>query len=571
MFIPSKMKRILLTACAALLATSCMMDKKPGVPAGPGEGKVAVTFAVEVPAAVPVQTRAAYGDCDVLNMDVLVFDRDGKFLERAGTDQVSGDGAAKSFTVRVDPSAERRIFMVIANARSAAGADRVDMSVLTPGVSETDVLAALKTLPLTGGRTDEILPLVMYGHGELPRIDGTAGPLNVSLLRAEACIQVKTALPTADNGLADFTLQRATLSSAAASGMVAGAGPDLDKINTPAGLTYVDYWTSATDDTGWSVGTNPVLYAYERYSRYSTSDYYTSVLVQASWKRSQYFYRILMHGESPSLLYNLVRNHRYTVTIAKVEGPGWPTAALAMANPPANIGNTIMEVQITDASDDLFDIVADGTYMLGLTCNMQEHWGRSDPAEDIRIPRFLKATHPSASTLLTAKVNSSNVTGVAFAPASGVTDGYFDLVYRMNPDNVTDLYALSMTIRCGNFERKIGFYCEETKFSGGLDNTDDKDADSYAFMVANEHTPKPWRVWIPASKTMRLSPSASAGDFTPAGNGDNSAWGYSLIESRTSERAYLHVPSSTNSCIGEDLMLTDGNGSVRRITIGKHD
>lgn len=565
MFIPSKMKRILLTVCAALLATSCMMDKKPGVTAGPGEGKVAVTFAVEVPAAVPVQTRAAYGDCDVLNMDVLVFDQDGKFLERVGTDLVSGDGAAKSFTVRVDPSASRRTFMVIANARTASGTDRVDMTALTPGMSETDVLAALKTVPLAGGRADEILPLVMYGHGELPKVDDTAGPLGVSLLRAVACIQVKTAMPTSDNGLADFTVLGGTLSEAAGFGLVApgaGAGP-----NEPSGLTYVDYWTSEADDAGWSVGSNPVLYAYER--RNTPADY-MSLLVKASWKGRECYYRLLMQdaGGTP---YDIVRNHRYTVSIVQVEGPGWGTAAQAMANAPAN---DIVRIQITDASDDIFDIVADGQYMLGLTCNSLERWGNLEPeSTPIRIPKLLRANHPSASTLLKGISGAGGFTmgfrDFAFAPASSSSDGYFDLQCKVSYAGSSDIYRGFFIVRCGNLEHEgVSVLFDKSKF---VTSYADKDADSYAFLVADENTPKPWRVWIPTSKTMRLSPSALAADFTPGSGSDNSGWGAGLMESRTAAKAYLHVPARTNSCAEEYLILTDGNGLVRRITIGKHD
>lgn len=558
MFIPSKMKRILLTVCAALLATSCMMDKKPGVTAGSGEGKVAVTFAVEVPAAVPVQTRAAYGDCDVLNMDVLVFDQDGKFLERVGTDLVSGDGAAKSFTVRVDPSASRRTFIVIANARTASGADRVDMTALTPGMSETDVLTALKTVPLAGGRADEILPLVMYGHGELPKVDDAAGPLGVSLLRAVACIQVKTAMPTSDNGLADFTVLRGTLSGAAGCGLVApgaGAGP-----NEPSGLTYVDYWTSEADDAGWSVGSNPVLYAYER--RNTPADY-MSLLVKASWKGRECYYRLLMQdaGGTP---YDIVRNHRYTVLIVQVEGPGWGTAAQAMANAPAN---DIVRIQITDAADDIFDIVADGQYMLGLTCNSLERWGGTGSG-NVSISRFLRATHPSAESLLEADVDFGRpvLSDISFVPSSGSTDGFFDVRYRREIMGLDTEGAI--TFRCGNLERQVEVRFWESKFLTGYA---DKDADSYAFLLADETTPKPWRVWIPSSKALRLSPSASAADFTPGSGIDNSGWGASLMESRTSAKVYLHIPIGPNSCLDDDIMFTDGNGLVRRITIGGHN
>lgn len=565
MFMLSRQHRIFLILYAMLSGTSCTQDYiESGVIPDRVPGKVAVSFEIEIPVAVPVQSYAAYSDCDVLNMDVLVFDQNDTFLERVGSDMISGNGAVKSFTVRIDPSATRRTFMVIANARTASGVDRIDMTSLTPGMSVTDALTALKTKPLAGGRADEILPLVMFGRGELSKVDGTTGRLSVSLRRAVACIQIRTAAPTASNGLANFTLLRGTLSQAAGFGLVApgsGTGP-----NVPSGLTFVDYWTSDTDDAGWSVGSNPVLYAYER----SNTLDYMSLLVKASWRGREYYYRLVMQGTDGGPI-AILRNHRYTVSIVSVNAPGWESATQAMANAPAN---DIIKMQITDATDDIFCIVADGHYMLGLTCNCMERWGRSVTTGKMRMGRFLKATHPSASTLL--KATGETIDGgtikndVTFTPSSGVSDGYFDMHYsRQEP--IFDNYTGDMYIRCGNLAHYIEVRFVEKKFVNLPPAMAKKDADSYAFLVADENTPKPWRVWIPTSKTMRLSPSASAADFTPGAGSDNSGWGTNLMESRTAARAYLHVPARTNSCAEEWLILTDGNGLVRRITIGQHD
>lgn len=559
MFIPGKMKRTLLIACAALLATSCMMDKKPGVTAGPGEGKVAVTFAVEVPAAVPVQTRAAYGDCDVLNMDVLVFDQDGKFLERVGTDLVSGDGAAKSFTVRVDPSASRRTFMVIANARTALGADRVDMTALTPGMSETDVLTALKTVPLAGGRADEILPLMMYGVGTLPRVDDASGPLGVNLLRAAACVQIRAGQPAGDNGLDAFSLLRATLGDAAASALVVNAS-GATVPNVPGGLSYVNYWSSAADDAGWSAGPQPLLYAYERYN---TPADYMSVLVQASWKGQEYYYRILMHDDA-GVPYHILRNHRYIVTVVRVEGPGWSTPELAMANPPANSGNTVLEVQITDAEDDIFHIVTDNQYELGLSNNSFEGWGGSYNRR-WRLADVL-ATHPDAATLLSTEIATADLSDTRFEPS------YRYKLSFTNPNPSAADRSGSVTVRCGNLVQPIAVRFVESKFRSGYT---DKDADSFVFLLADETTPKPWKVWIPPIDIsddprpmgVRLSSSPSATDFTPV-PGNPAAWGSTLMESRTAAKAYLHVPAkAVYDCTGDWLFLSDGSGVVCRIAI----
>lgn len=553
------MKRTLLIACAALLAASCTTGKKSGGDAGPGEGKVPVTFAVEIPAATLVPTRAAYGDCDVLNMDVLVFDQDGKFLERAGTDRVSGDGSAKSFTVRVDPSSALRSFVLIANARTAGGDDRVDMTGITPGTPATNAAAMLETLPLAGGRADEILPLMMYGVGTLPRVDDASGPLSVNLLRAAACVQVRAGQPEGDNGLDAFSLLRATLADAAASALVVNAS-GATVPNVPGGLSYVDYWSSAADDAGWSAGPQPLLYAYERYN--TTADY-MSVLVQASWKGQEYYYRILMHDEA-GIPYHILRNHRYIVTVVRVEGPGWSTPELAMANPPANSGNTVLEVQITDAEDDIFHIVTDNQYELGLSNNSFEGWGGSYNRR-WRLADVL-ATHPDAAALLSAEVAAADLSDTRFEPS------YRYRLSFTNPNPSAADRSGNVTVRCGNLVQPVAVRFVESKFRSGYT---DKDADSYVFLVADETTPKPWKVWIPpvdisdAPRPMgvRLSSSPSAAEFTPV-PGNPTTWGSTSMESRTAAKAYLHVPAkAVYDCTGDWLFLTDGSGVVRRIAI----
>lgn len=565
MFIPSKMKRILFI-CLALLAASCTIDKKPGIPAGPDGSKVSVTFDVNVPTATPVPTRAGYGDCDVLNMDVLVFDENDRFLERIPTDRVTGGGASKSFTVRIDPSSVRRGLLVIANARTAAGADRIDMTGIGPGMSMNVVQMKLHTVPLAGGRADEILPLVMSGSAELSRVDDALAPVGVDLTRTAACIQVQAGTPTADNGLTDFMVLGATLGAAASKGMVclsAGTSGTPSVPSVPGGLTYVDYWTSETDVTGWSEGTRPVLYAYEREN--SLPDF-MSLIVKASWKGRPYYYRILLH-DGAGTPYHTVRNHRYIVTVNRVEGPGWPTAAQVAANPPANSGNTVLEVQITDETDGIFNIVTDNQYELGLSNNSFEGWGRSS-GRRWRLADVL-ATHPDASALLTAEAAVGDMSRFRFDPD-------YPSMYRLyfeNPNSAASNRTGSVTVRCGNLLQPIAVRFIESKFRDGYV---DKDADSYVFLVADETTPKPWRVWVPIlnladpvarPQGVRLSSSASAAAFTPDRN-NNSVFGSMEMESRTSAKAYLHVPaSSVYDCTGDWLFLTDGNGETRRIMI----
>lgn len=561
MFILSRQHRIriCLILYAMLIGTSCTHDYMSGGDVGPGDGKVPVTFMMEIPAATLVPVRTTYGDRDVINVDVMVFDQNQKFLERIGTDQVSDVGNYKSFTVRLDPSTTIRQFMVLINVRTAEGDDRVDMSGFTPGVSWRSGLEMLETLPLAGGRADEIQPLIMYGVGAIYQVDDIASYLYVDVKRVAACVQVKIGQPYGDNGLEDFSLLRATLGNAAASAKLTNFLADEGELNVPDNLSYVDYWSSAWLNAGWSVGPEPLLYAYERYN---TTDDYMSVLVHASWKGQEYYYRIRMQDDA-GVPYNIIRNRRYIITVVRVEGPGWSTPELAMANPPTND----IEVQITDDEDDTFIVITDNHYKLGLSNNSFEGWGSSYGDQEWRMVDVW-GTNPNWETLLIHKVATADMEAQKLIYVN--TNSAIIKVWNTNPSAVDR--SGSVTVQCGNLALPIAVRFVESKFQSGYV---DKDEDSFVFLVADETTPKPWRVWIPnfidspqrIPRGVRLSTSSSAADFTPV-SGSPTTWGSTLLESRTVNKAYLHVPASAvYDCAGDCISLSDGSGDVRRIEI----
>ncbi len=541
----------------------------PGGEFGSGDGKMPVTFAVEIPAATPVLTRASYGDCDVINMDVLVFDQDGKFLERIETDRVSGDGSVKSFTIRIDPSPAGRSFIVIANARTAEGDDRVDMTGLTPGMSETSVAAMLTTLPLAGGRADEILPLIMSGTGTLPRVDDANGSLSVKLRRAAACIQVRVGQPDDDNGLEDFSLLRASLADVSAKAFVVSAS-DETVPNVADSLLQVNYCSSAEeDDAGWSVGAQPLLYTYERRNdvvAYGETKAYGSIIVQASWKGREYYYRIWLHdGEGHAL--DFLRNHRYIVTITGVNGPGYRTLEEAVNYRAGNGGGTDLDHDVTLNSMENYDIcqyVVSGIFVLGLNNTSFEGWGSSYNGRWELVG--VTSTYVDAFSMLSCEITPADLLS---DPRFEYRQGGLGLMFTNTNASAADRSG-SVTVRCGTLALPVAVRFVESKFQNGYV---DKDGDSYVFLLADETTPRPWKVWFPRLETgevngLKLLESSSAADYSPAAGEIPLQRGHETLDSRAAGKAYLHVPTSAvYDCTGKWFYLSDGTGEVRRIMI----
>ena len=99
----------------------------------------------------------------------------------------------------------------MANARDkATGADRMDFSPLTEGSPES-VVGTLKTASLPASLTNtqnNIMPLIMWGRVELNSgIMDNIEMNGIKLLRAAACVTVKTAEASESNHLGDFVLE----------------------------------------------------------------------------------------------------------------------------------------------------------------------------------------------------------------------------------------------------------------------------------------------------------------------------------------------------------------------------
>ena len=362
----------------AFLFASCSHEEEEQKPAY-GKIDVAVSVTLPQPESVNTLTRAGgpYTDTDIKNADLLIFDKDAKFMERVKVDNdrlvVTGTGI--NFTVRLDATSERRIIHLVANGRSADGtSDRLNFGGITPGMAENAAISSLQTASLEhvdeGESTllNHVMPLVMWGRFALNGINIVTKAEGVKLLRSTACIQVKKGNGGGNTGLGDFVIEGITVHQGACHGFLAPTDCT-GEVNTPVvanpvtGGTYLDY------RKGWVNGAEPSLYIYER--NCSASDY-MGVVIAAQYKGKKGYYKVVMNGNDGSPL-NIVRNHRYIVTVVGVNGPGYESPDIAVASAPSNA----LKVELTDEDTDLPCIVADGQYRMASSNNVFSLYGKT--------------------------------------------------------------------------------------------------------------------------------------------------------------------------------------------------
>ena len=86
------------------------------------------------------------------------------------------------------------------------------------------------------------------------------------------------------------------------------------------------------------------------------------VVIAARYKGKKGYYKVVMNGNDGSPL-NIVRNHRYIVTVVGVNGPGYESPDIAVASAPSNA----LKVELTDEDTDLPCIVAGGQYRMAFS------------------------------------------------------------------------------------------------------------------------------------------------------------------------------------------------------------
>lgn len=500
---------------------SCAEDEKLSLTSN----KVNVAFSVTLPEPEEVLTRS-YSDKDIKNLTVLVFDHNSKFMERIDVDEsdIALDANGIKFNVVVDATPDNRTLHLIANARTPDGiTDRIDLSGVNTTKTESQIIPDLTTKAITGSTEstliDNIAPLIMWGRVTLNGVNVTTKVDNAKLLRSVACVRVKKA--ASGSGLNNLTITKMTIHNGMDRGYISSKAFNADVTTTPT--TGNPYTASICDYTkAWSSPSpEPFAYIYERDC--NTSDY-MSVLLSATFNGKAGYYKIaLADGDNAPV--NILRNHRYTITILSVNGPGYSSIATAASSAPAN--NNLLRVQIMVEDTKTYPFMAaDSQYWMGMSNNVFQLIGSSAGGSTSNVE--LCTVHSSRGiTPIVTNQPAGLVTTITGSGNEYKVMGTFT--------NGSSIANHTMTISCDNLSLPLDVQWTNTitSYAGGASDTD-----SYVLDLA--HSLSNWKIWIPNPTTsiLHLHPTAN----TPGALTANAGSG--MLTELTVDyygHAYLHI------------------------------
>ena len=504
-----------------ILFASCASDDSRPTQT-PRQVNVALTVTLPEPENVHSLARS-YTDSEIRNVDVLVFDEDGKFMERVKVDggELTPSGTEISFSIRLDATSKRRVIHLVTNGRTPDGVtDRLNFGDVTPAMSESVAMLALKTSTFTGALVDNVMPLIMWGRVELPTgINIVTKADNVKLLLAVACVQVKKGAVDATNGLNDFTVQSITVNKGADCGY----------------LTPTNYSTTVTPVTGrplsgstlnyangWSDGETPSLYIYERNC---TSGDYMGVIMKAMYKGKEGYYKVVMVDNVGTPL-NVVRNHRYIITVVSVNGPGYASVTDAINFAPSNA----LKVELTDEDSDFPCIVADAQHRMTMSNNVFNLYGKNQTTS---VANGIEICTVYSSRGVTPVV-TGGTTWLTGLQVQSLGNNKFKIVG--NFAGTSTLVSTTLTLTCDNLSQSV-----EVSWNPEISTL--KDSDSYVLDLVNV-TNHNWTIQImnPSSTTwLALHPTASLPAAFPGVDGF-----LSELNSNYYTHAYLHIGFGSN-------------------------
>lgn len=549
-------RRILIMICCCLLASCQNSDETKERE----WGQVEVAFTVQTPQADPVQlnTRAGmpYTDSEILNMDLLVFDESGRFMNRlqVARSELTITGGRVSFTVRLDATPNRRSIHLVANGRTADGTtDRLNFADLTVGMQESVAIPLLRTASLTGvaGGADllltQIMPLVMWGRSTLNGISIVTQADGVTLLRAAASIQVRSSVNNYQSGFfGTWELNGIALHQGAGHGFLTPTN-FIDEPTTPAAPRpatdnpYLDFSKTWSP----SIAGEAMLYVYERSC--SATDYMSIIIETISPEYGATYYKIALVDNQGNPI-DIVRNHRYIVTITSVSGPGSDLYSV-LQSPPSNA----LKVELIDQDVEFPNIVADSEHTMGLSNNRFDLYGAATSVE--------VATVYSSQGVVPQFINSALWCQFTVVPLGG---NKYRVVGQFIPGALPS-YTADFHLYCGNLIQAI-----QVRWSPTISTV--QDADSYVLDLLDA-ADRNWEanVVAPTSNSwVYLHPTAgtaAAFSGTPvAGDGM-----VSRLESKYFGRAYLHIASGGTNRKAEIWMNASNNGTAisRKIVISQ--
>lgn len=547
-------KILISSAFLAGACSSCVHSPEPVEVEPPlAQQKVQATITVSMPARTDnnVETRAGVTDTDILTCDGLIFDQNGKFLERTPAASIVEEADGIHITLLFDAvNAQRRIHLV-ANARDFdTNEDRLDFSVLTEGCAESQVgLIKTKELDSEKNTQEQIAPCIMWGRLVIPNIlVNTNYSAKVNLLRATACVTAKTAEATAANGLSDFELEGISACNIATTGYLTPtttvtsaptAAPALTAARPVGGNILTDASKSFVYDSA------PSIYMYDR--NCSTSDY-MGVIIKGKYKGESGYYKILMmNGSAP---FNIVRNHRYVLTITSVSARGYADLETAVNSRPANT----LQVSLRDEDPLYSSVTGDSQYTLSMDCNTFELFGKYSTTNE--IPAIRMATVKSTREVTPTFKYEGNPAWISNIRAAALGGNTYAIIADFTADDAD--HEFDITVRSDNLELplKVKWHANDVAQANGSLYTvkliNDGEQDWEVAIVDGQTSP----AWFGLTNVATPRALTSAG-FVTAINSvfDPGAWLHISAGSNNVARLTKRCGNATNQPISANMTV----------------
>lgn len=341
-------KLLPLTAVVFLLATLASCTGEEDIVRQTGEGDALVTLSLRLPGASLPASRALMETDEniVKEIDVLVFNPGGNFAYSAQGTGLSGNGATKTFTVKLRTG--NYDLVILANARDIIEAADLTkknkataLAMLTAAVPEDGKWVA--TASATGFK-----PFPMWGDIGTKTISENMEKQSIQLLRMMARVDVTVNLDDEDN-VPPFTLTSIHVYNYNTHGTVA-----------PGSELKDGAVTAPTVPTASTLTKGPVLYdGIDGDNNQCVREIYimeaknhkdngevkaltdrTCLVIGGKYgNEDPTYYRVdFSTGSGISQEYlDVLRNHQYTINITKVSGSGYETPDIAFRSAPVNI------------------------------------------------------------------------------------------------------------------------------------------------------------------------------------------------------------------------------------------
>lgn len=318
-------------------------------------GKAVMQLTISVPASQTVVTRGGTVDENsVENLSVLVFSskEDDAVLEQkqqfseTELEDVTPEGGTvcKRFTVRLTPAEVSKAVYVVANANQ-----RLE-SLTADGKTTLADVRKLATSMATDIPTGEKAPFAMSACIETTVPGIALVEKMIPLIRSVA----KFTLQIEEGVNPKFSEPLIRVWYAQTSGSIL-TGADVTDNQTPPALISMPGRAIAASEGGVP------LYVYPSQGFNGSTIRRPCVIVAAKYNGEPCYYRVNLVDETGKEL--LIRpNHHYELIVTDVKSPGYATEQEALENSPSGIAVTIL-----DHEPQVFDMVTDGTYELGVS------------------------------------------------------------------------------------------------------------------------------------------------------------------------------------------------------------